>query len=421
MGARGLVRCPDRLLRRVASLMRKSMEIYFCDICNESVPDSDLQAGLAYRRKGRVVCLSCDSAMGGASEDDHAEPDTALFPGAAGGPFSVEAPPLASSTLPSNPPAPVVSPAGATQVVGGGSGAGGVVVGMVALAFTALGLWALLDRVEALGAEQRAERRALETDQREARRVHDTFVAGMGERILRAQQEVHDKEVTLRVPLQEDIRSLRADLALSVEREAVAAGDVRALRGELEAQQAAGGKQLQGFQDTLIEVEKNLSFYKNRVIELEENLRILSAGGLAAGPGDSTPSGRTKAWTTYLPDLQHANGGLRLEAVYALGETEDPDVLPHLTPMLLDEDLFVRMATARMLDELGVKSAVPALIEALDDVQGAVREAAVVALRRITGEDMGFNPVGSDVDRAKRLKAWRDWWKRRGDDFLTGR
>jgi hypothetical protein len=243
----------------------------------------------------------------------------------------------------------------------------------------------------------------------------------MGERILRAQQEVHDKEATLRVPLQKEIQSLRADLALSVEREAVAAGDVRALRGELEAQEEAGGRQLQGFQDTLIEVEKNLSFYKNRVIELEENLRVLSAGGLAVGPGGSAQGGRTKAWTTYLPDLQHANGGLRLEAVYALGETGDPDVVPHLTPMLLDEDLFVRMATARMLDELEVKSAVPALIEALDDVQGAVREAAVVALRRITGEDMGFNPVGSDVDRAKRLKAWRDWWKRRGDDFLTGR
>ena len=401
--------------------MRSSMEIYFCDICNESVPDSDLQAGLAYRRKGRVVCLSCDAAMGGASEGGDAVPDAGPVPAAAGGPFSVEAPPLASSTLPSSPPTPAADPPVATQVAGSGSGAGGVVVGMVALAFSGLGLWALLDRVESLGVEQRMGRRVLEADQREARRVHDTFVAGLGERILRAQQEVHDKEVTLRVPLQEDIQSLRGDLALSVEREAVAAGDVRALRGELDAQKEAGGKQLQGLQDTLIEVEKNLSFYKNRVIELEENLRVLSAGGLVVGPGDSTPTGRSKAWTTYLPDLQHANSGLRLEAVYALGETGDPDVVPHLTPMLLDEDLFVRMATARMLDELGVKSAVPALIEALDDVQGAVREAAVVALRRITGEDMGFNPVGSDVDRAKRLKAWRDWWKRRGDDFLTGR
>ena len=397
------------------------MEIHFCDICNESVPDSDLQAGLAYRRKGRVVCLSCDVAMGGGSEESDALPDPATVPGAAGGPFSVEAPPPASGTLPSGQPTTEPTPAVASQAPGGGSGTGGVVVGMLALAFSGLGLWALLDRVEALGAEHRAGLGALEADQREARRVHDTFVAGLGERILRAQQEVHEKEVTLRVPLKEEIQSLRADLALSVGREAVAAGEVRALRGELDAQKEAGGKQLQGFQDTLIEVEKNLSFYKNRVIELEESLRVLSAGGLAVGSGDTTPSGKTKAWTTHLPDLQHANGGLRLEAVYALGETGDSDVVPHLTPMLLDEDLFVRMATARMLDDLGVKSAVPALIEALDDVQGAVREAAVVALRRITGEDMGFNPVGSDVDRAKRLKAWRDWWKRKGDDFLTGR
>jgi hypothetical protein len=397
------------------------MEIYFCDICNESVPDSDLQAGLAYRRKDRVICLSCDTAMGGHTDEGGEVPLAASVPGFAGGPFSVEAPPLASGTMPISPSTPLAPPAVANPVAPGGAGAGGVFVGMLALVFAALGLWALLDRVEALGAEQRDGRRALEADQREARRVHDTFVAGMGERILRAQQEVHDKEITLRVPLEGDIQSLTANLALSVEREAVAAGDVRALRGKLESQQAAGGKRLQGFQDTLIEVEKNLSFYKNRVIELEENLRVLSAGGLAVGPGATTPSGATKTWTTYLPDLQHANGGLRLEAVYALGEVGDSDVVPYLTPMLQDEDLFVRMATARMLDELGVKSAVPALIEALDDVQGAVREAAVVALRRITDENQGFNPVGSDVDRAKKLKAWRDWWKRKGDDFLTGR
>ena len=39
------------------------MEIFFCDICNESVPEGDLNHGLAYRRGNRVVCAPCDRAM----------------------------------------------------------------------------------------------------------------------------------------------------------------------------------------------------------------------------------------------------------------------------------------------------------------------------------------------------------------------
>ena len=39
------------------------MEIFFCDICNESVPAGDLETGKAYRRGERVVCAPCDRAM----------------------------------------------------------------------------------------------------------------------------------------------------------------------------------------------------------------------------------------------------------------------------------------------------------------------------------------------------------------------
>jgi len=390
------------------------MEIYFCDICNESVPALDLEEGRAYRRKGRVVCLACDAAMGGGEEDGQAGAQAAVA-----GPFSVESPPL---NMPGSPAGEVqaVAPPGPSSPPS--SGAGGVLVGMLAIVFSALGLWTLLDRMETMGTEQRAAQKSLEGDLLESRRVHDVFVAGLGEVLSQAQQEVHVKEAGLRAALAQEVEGLRADLALSVEREAEAAGDLRALRAELEARQAAGLRQLEGFEGSLVEVEKNMLFYKNRVIELEETLRALSAGsGPMAGAGALATPGGVKTWEPLLPDLQHANGGLRLEAVYALGETGDADVVPHLTPMLMDEDLFVRMATARMLDELGVRSAVPALIEALEDAQGAVREAAVVALRNITGQDQGFNPVAQDSDRAKKLEAWRSWWKRNGDDFLTGR
>jgi hypothetical protein len=39
------------------------MDIHFCDLCNESVPQSDLDLGRAFVRRGRVVCASCERAM----------------------------------------------------------------------------------------------------------------------------------------------------------------------------------------------------------------------------------------------------------------------------------------------------------------------------------------------------------------------
>ncbi|MFT7542939.1 MAG: hypothetical protein ACI9K5_003921, partial [Gammaproteobacteria bacterium] len=39
------------------------MDLLFCDVCNESVPQRDLDEGLAKRRRGRVVCATCEGAM----------------------------------------------------------------------------------------------------------------------------------------------------------------------------------------------------------------------------------------------------------------------------------------------------------------------------------------------------------------------
>src|SRR5689334_21576409 len=44
------------------------MKIHFCDLCNESVPQSDLDLGQARMVKDRVVCASCERAM------SHADP-----------------------------------------------------------------------------------------------------------------------------------------------------------------------------------------------------------------------------------------------------------------------------------------------------------------------------------------------------------
>ena len=72
------------------------------------------------------------------------------------------------------------------------------------------------------------------------------------------------------------------------------------------------------------------------------------------------------------------------------------------------------MATARILGDLEAPVGIEPLIDALEDSEASVREAAVVSLRSITGRSFQFNPGAKESDRAKRIKAWRDWWKKSG-------
>ena len=41
------------------------MNLYFCDLCNESIPQSDLDLGRAVRRNERLICAACEGAMSG--------------------------------------------------------------------------------------------------------------------------------------------------------------------------------------------------------------------------------------------------------------------------------------------------------------------------------------------------------------------
>ena len=81
--------------------------------------------------------------------------------------------------------------------------------------------------------------------------------------------------------------------------------------------------------------------------------------------------------------------------------------------MLKDGDVFVRMAAARVLGELGSLDAAGGLIEALGDAEPAVREAAVVSLRLLSGKDFQFDHLGSEAERRKVQSAWQKWNQQR--------
>jgi hypothetical protein len=39
----------------------------------------------------------------------------------------------------------------------------------------------------------------------------------------------------------------------------------------------------------------------------------------------------------------------------------------------------------------------------------------VVSLRAITRKNLKFDPNAGESERAKKVKAWREWWRRNGE------
>lgn len=400
------------------------MEILFCELCNESVPQADLDAGRAYYRKGRLICAVCDAAMGGESVAGVAPraeaPETPQAPGAgaAGRPTRGSAP----ATRHRERAAPRGTPEGPVPTAPRGSG--GVLVGMLAIAFAAAGFWTVLDRLDRMERDGRAERNDLDGDIAAARSRHEIFKAGLPGQLAGVEERIEERQLEQRQALIASIDALRRELDLSGAREDAVAKELAAISTDLDKVEQNSRERAEAATQNQLSLEKDLRFYSDRLIELEESLRTLSSragviGAPAAGSGQpAAPS--SKPWEGLLADLQHTNAGIRLDAIYALGETGDREVVPHLIPMLEDVDLFVRMATARMLEELDARTATPALIDALEDGQSAVREAAMVALRQITGKEFRFEPVATDGERAKKVKLWREWWRKYGEEFLTG-
>ena len=72
----------------------------------------------------------------------------------------------------------------------------------------------------------------------------------------------------------------------------------------------------------------------------------------------------------------------------------------------------------RTIDLRG-RTAIPGLIDTLEDEEASVREAALVSLRALSGQNIPFDPLARDGDRSKRVKAWRDWWEEASKELLA--
>lgn len=60
------------------------------------------------------------------------------------------------------------------------------------------------------------------------------------------------------------------------------------------------------------------------------------------------------------------------------------------------------------------ESAIPALVDRLEDEDSGVRFYAILALERIVGTRMGYDYANSDVERVRAVHRWREFVRRGG-------
>ena len=390
------------------------MEVHFCDLCNESVPQRDLDLGRAFLRKGRVICASCDLAMGGQDAEEEALAAT-LAMGPSG--IAVLGAPVATA-------APVAAAAHRAPAEPA-SGGGGLALTLAALGIllTACAAVLLFERLDEAGRAAAGEQARLRVELSEGLGVlRGELGAGSAERA----EELQRFEVALaELAEREERREQAASEALSR-----VAADLQELAVEVGANAGASeelarhAREIESLAGVIAQTRGDVGVVAEKVLELEQR-PAAPAAGAGSGPAtaaaaDAQPAPLGPVWEALLPQLKSTSSGERWSAVQALGETHDPEVVPHLLPMLKDADIFVRMASARVLGDLAVMDAVPHLIDALEDEEPSVREQAHVSLRELTGKDFKFDPSANEADRAKKVKAWREWWKREGEPAAAG-
>lgn len=337
---------------------RSAMKIYFCDGCNESIPLADIQAGQATTIKGKLFCRAC------------------IPPGGL------------AAAAPAGPPAR--------------SGAGPVTVTVLVLLVAYLAWRDLPARLLAPGdGEALAE---LESgDQRRAAGLLESDL----DQLRTAADELDRKLVFQRADL-DGLRAAVADLQRGLE----------GLRDALDGLQ-------RGQAETGLLIEK-LNLQENRARSLEARIDTLAdmlaaheqklalrVAEVAPAPAAATAPGIDPTLQAELDAIRRqlldADAGQRFAAVDRIAKGRHKALAADLLPVLQDEDAFVRQLAMQVLGDFGAAEAVPALLDVLEDPNAVIRKAASEALVRLTGYDPGFDPRGSEAERRKAVRKWRDW------------
>ena len=344
-------------------------EVRFCSLCDESVPESEVQEGKVSTLGKRALCEECRKLLG---------------------------------------------------KVGGASAISG-------LGLTAVGL-AIVAGIVALGAWQTEGARMTQALRIQATRL--------------AQTEGAVKKQAIRL---EDAEKGTLDkveaMSSEIERIKMQAMDFKegalGTFGELEESSLVGiqaATEIESLARKLQSVEGALALADEKSRSLrtaQENLRDRmdsiearhkASALLGSDEGDSRRPRFSVEVAARIRRLADEDPQIRYEALDSLYREVDlrlvPQVLPQILPLLADTHEYNRFLVATILGKWEARTSVPFLIESLGDSFSFVREAAVVSLRKLSGQNFRFDPVGEETGRGLSIQSWKTWWQANGKAFL---
>ncbi len=342
------------------------MKIYFCDVCNESIPLTDLQAGRAVTAKGKMFCPAC------------------LPPPS---PPIVAAPPAPASSAPT-----VLA---AISLV--------VAVGAMAFAFVLSQRLHDVPRYDSELGELTASVSEVSGRLSELRGGQDRLAGEMS--------KVREDQMSFRQSV--------ADQGHSIETNQKAIEELRTLLQNLRSNREL----IQRLEIGRGELEHSLETVRESVAALERRIDNFTLGDMMAGeveepeedPEDVELSSDVRR---LVADLDDVDASIRWAAVDQLASRREVSLVPYLVPLLQDSDPFVQFRVISALRELNARGAVGRLIELLRDGDAIVREEALEALVSLTGHAARFDVTnGSPSEREKGIRSWETWYESNRDRF----
>jgi hypothetical protein len=350
------------------------MKIYFCDLCNESIPQEDLEQNRVTSVRGKMICARCVPTI--------AAP--------AGGAVAAAAGPAAAPS----------------------SGALGAAI--LALLVGIAGLCVAWD------AKGRLDR---QTDPAPHFLSLEQSVSQLRDQATRLEAALHDQGDAV-TKMNGEPPKLREELAAELARIEGVERDMNELKSLLanlrsDRELVAKLELVQGrFEQDLGEMRTGISGLQAKVTALGAAPPAAAPPNAAApAPADPTPAldADTKK---LLADFNSKDGAVRWSAVDRIAKRHDPTLLPYLLPMLDDADAFVQFRAISAMRELNAKSSVGRLIKLLRDNDAIVRGEAQDALNTLTGNPMRFDlDNGAPADREKGVKAWEEWYEKNKSRF----
>ncbi|MEM7518239.1 MAG: hypothetical protein AAF368_15115, partial [Planctomycetota bacterium] len=261
------------------------MKLYFCDLCNESVPYQDLEEGRAFLRKGRVVCASCNRAMSMelSSEGEAATGGaTAVLARQKKGSSKTEAARSTESRT-RTAPAQVV-------VTEGGGGGLGLWAGLCALVFTVGAVALLVEKMRAIES-------AVPTAIAAGRQASESWTEEQlqSERELASAQRAALQE-SLGLSLREEREALNGQLATlseSLDAQSKTSLEIRASLAALEASMKSGNTEtalaLDQIGSRFASMEEEQRWLGERLAELEVGLESGAFGAPSIGGASGNP------------------------------------------------------------------------------------------------------------------------------------